>query len=94
MSQSTNTMSAELEGDALQVRLLIEWAASAGVEITSLAVGSCQVNLAPRRVPREISPQDQVTARSIYEKFGGKPYADIASKREVDGEYEPAIGRR
>ena len=94
MSQSINTMSAELEGDALQVRLLIEWAASAGVEILSLAVGNCTVNLAPRRMPRSDSPVAQMTAQSIHEQFGGKMFRSMVEMPESDGDYEPAIGRK
>jgi hypothetical protein len=81
-----------LEGDAEQVRLMIEWAASVGVEMSSVAIGACTVTLMPPRSRSTQMPERQ--ANTAYSQFGGKLFKDLVDKPEVEGEFEPAVRNR
>lgn len=89
MSQSNTTT---LTGDAAQAAAFIDWALTRGVEITAVAVGQCTVQLAPRRIPSS-GNQEMPTAGSIYQKFGGKPFAEVAESADDDQEFQPVVGR-
>lgn len=86
-----------LTGDAAQVRCLLDWARANRVELTSVSVGSCRVEVreaiaartgddAPAKSPRE----------AIYEQFGGEAYRRMTGSKPgpaaVPGEdYQPAL---
>lgn len=91
---------AEPTGDAAAVVVLLEWARSAGYELTSAQVGVCRVELAPRvavtapRVAGDAPPQsDRAT---IYRQFGGEAFQELTDRNELDGrgELQPVVGRR
>lgn len=89
MSQS-NTIT--LTGDAAQAAAFLEWAIAHGVEVTAVAVGGCTVQLAPPR-GAPAGPSAERTAKSIYEQFGGKPFAEVAESVDDDQEFQPVVGR-
>lgn len=84
-------------GDAAQVRALLAWARSEGVEMSSVSVGNCRVELRSAQVApagERAAARDPRTA--MYEQFGGAMYRHLTGQAPDTGvrgeEYEPALG--
>lgn len=98
MSKMTadRTAATELTGDAAQVCAVLAWARDTGLQIASLTVGACHVELrhaAPpageqRPAPRRNGIYDDAMAQSPELK------ALLAETGIPDGELQPAVGRR
>lgn len=86
-----------VSGDAAQVRNLLAWARSEGVEMASVSVGTCRVEL---RQTVTATQGERAAARdprtAMYEQFGGAMYRHLTGASPDTGvrgeEYEPALG--
>jgi hypothetical protein len=85
-----------LSGDAGQVQALLRWAIGAGHPVTSVAVGSCRVELAPRaaEVPAPAPRAPQPDGVGIYGQFGGEVFEQTMKDAGAPDGLVPAIGRR
>lgn len=81
-----------LTGDAGQVQALIAWARANGVDVATVTVGGCRVELVPRVAPAGKMPEREPTA-GIYKQFGGEVFKDVAKELGL-GELVPALGAR
>ena len=83
-------------GDAAQVRALLAWAKEQGVEMSSVSVGNCSVQLRPPTAP----PGERAAARdprqAIYEQCGGEAYKRMTGAVPDTGvrgeDWQPALG--
>lgn len=83
-------------GDAAQVRALLAWARSEGVEMQSVSVGTCRVELRQAVAPTGDRPVQRDPRQAIYEQFGGEAYKRMTGQVPDTGvrgeEWEPALG--
>lgn len=80
-------------GDARQVIGILAWARDAGLEMSTVTVGSCRVEL-HRRPSAEPSQRPTADDRSsIYGQFGGPALAHIVESEVPGEEMQPVIGR-
>lgn len=84
-------------GDAAEVLAVLNWARENGVEVASVAVGTCSVQLA-RAVPTERREREQAVEthqQAIYRRFGGEMLDRAIQHETVEGaDMQPVVGRR
>lgn len=89
--------STSITGDALQVRALLSWARSQGIDINRVTVGSCTVDVAPaRETPKPASkPRKAEDRATIYGRFGGEAFKAAMESGSLDSDdLVPAVGRK
>jgi hypothetical protein len=84
-------------GDAAQVRALLAWAKSECVEMTSVSVGNCRVELRQAVTPAPTDrPAFKDPRQAIYEQFGGEAYKRMTGAVPDTGvrgeDWQPALG--
>lgn len=79
-------------GDAKQVIGILAWAKDAGLQVATVAVGACRVELHRGGAPGQERTEDSAPRESIYGQFGGPALADAIGEIPA-GELQPVIGR-
>lgn len=97
VTQMTDMTPTQLTGDAAALVGILEWMQSAGLDVASVSVGSCRVELRPpaaaaRPDRDDAEDEGERNREAIYRKFGG-PVFDHAMSDVPAGELQPAIGR-
>lgn len=87
--------STSITGDALQVRALLAWAKTQGIDLNRVTVGGCTVDVAPvREAPRPASKPRKDDRKTIYGQFGGKMMDEAVAQGALDDDLVPAVGRK
>lgn len=85
-----------VSGDAAQVRALLAWARETGVDMQSVSVGNCSVQLRQSAAPQGERAAARDPRTAMYEQFGGAMYRHLTGAAPDTGvrgeEYEPALG--
>jgi hypothetical protein len=88
---------AKLVGDAKQVKELLAWAKTEGVDMQSVSVGNCRVELRQAVAPAPTDrPAFKDPRQAIYEQFGGEAYKRMTGAVPDTGvrgeDWQPALG--
>lgn len=82
-------------GDAKEAWSLIALARDAGVDVASVSVGSCRVELRQSAVPSGDRPAQRDPRQAIYEQFGGEAFRRMTGRAAADAvpgeDYQPAL---
>lgn len=79
-------------GDAKQVLGILAWAKDAGLQVATVTVGGCRVELHRGGAPGPERNDEPAPRESIYGQFGGPALADAMGEIPA-GELQPVIGR-
>lgn len=82
----------DLTGDAAQVRGLLAWALENNVQLSTVTVGVCMVELRGSG-PLDSERVPERAQESIYARFGGPALAHVVESEIPAGELQPVIGR-
>jgi hypothetical protein len=100
MPRSNLSKAPTLSGDAALAWGLIARAKAEGVEIASVTVGGCSVELRQAAPAASDQPAARDPRRAIYETFGGEMLARMegrskpAAASEIQDEWVPTIGAK
>ena len=96
MSKTTedHTVAMELTGDAAQVCAVLSWVSGAGMQVASVTVGTCHVELRQQIAP-EREPRLEARRGGIYDDAMSPEIKAMLEDSGIPvGELQPAVGRR
>lgn len=88
MRKSTVTVT----GDAKQAIGILAWARDAGLQVATVTVGACRVEMV--RQAGDAGPERaDAPASTIYSQFGGPALASVVESEIPGNELQPVVGR-
>ena len=80
-------------GDAKQVLCVLEWALRNGVQLSTVSVGTCSVQVVPAMAAAQKQEERGPSRESLYDRFGGPALSSVTRDMVPGAEFQPAIGR-
>lgn len=80
-------------GDAKQVLCVLDWALRNGVQLSTVSVGTCSVQVVPATATAVKQEERGPSRESLYDRFGGPALSSVTRDVVPGAEYQPVIGR-